>query len=60
MNEKVKTECRAAIEEMVDTFLFYFNEHPEDRHEWAQTFKATFCELVDKIEKEFDNEEEDS
>lgn len=59
MNEKMKTECIAAVEEMIETITFYFNEHPENRHEWAQAFKVTFCELVDKMEEEFRKNEDE-
>lgn len=54
-------EVKATIDsDILDSLVFYFSEHREERQKWAKTFKKVFCDKVDKLVKEMEEEEEEN
>ena len=40
-----------------DDILWYLQEHRDEIDEWAECFKKSFCEMVDTIKKEIQEDE---
>lgn len=55
---EIKNECNAEIEACIfDSCMYYFNDYPEEREIYAEEFKKAFCDLIDKIKNEFDEQD---
>ena len=54
-----KNWVQGTIENYINDLIFYFSEYSNDRKEYAEAFKKEFCDLVDRLINEFENESEE-
>lgn len=58
--EEIYNECNNVLENnIMDSLLFYFQEHRSQRKEFAKNFKQAFCTLVDDIISDLESEEKE-
>lgn len=49
----ITEECEAWTQgQPLEDILWYLQEHRDEIDVWAESFKQTFCEMVDSIKKE--------
>lgn len=54
----MERECQAWVyDRPEDGVLWYLQEHWDEMDEWAECLKKTFCEMVDTIKKELQEDE---
>lgn len=56
--DDIAEECHSwAFGTPLDDILWYLQEHRDEMDEWAEHFKKSFCEMVDTIKKELQEDE---
>ena len=54
----IAEECHSwAFGTTLDNILWYLQEHRDEIDEWTECFKKSFCEMVDTIKKELQEDE---
>lgn len=52
------TECRSWVSgEPINDIVWYLQEHRDEIDEYAKCFKKSFCEMVDTVKKELQEDE---
>lgn len=54
----IKRECESIVENYISDILWYLNElPPNQRKDFTLTIKTDFCEMVDNLLKEINEDE---
>lgn len=58
--EEIYEECEATLDnDVLNSILFYFSQYRNQREEFAEIFKQSFCSMIDQVLQEIIEQEEE-